>query len=145
MAERKNYWQETLEKFEKFLKGEELNLNVYEIGYCPVCDKARIVHFYNPDDGDAYCSIWNRRERMRFEPCGHDMSQEKWRPIRNWPKGAQEQYHLMVTPAHQLKIFREKLRNERSAEIKQHEENMKMINECLRNVEKINRSLKRQK
>ena len=51
MSKRKNYLEETIERFEKFIKGEELNVNIYDIGYCPVCNKARIVHFYSPISG----------------------------------------------------------------------------------------------
>lgn len=141
MAERKNYREETLEKFEKFLKGEELNLEIYKIDYCPDCNEARIVHFYSPDSWDDYCSVQNRREMMRFEPCGHDMSQNRWKPIINWPKKAREQYRVMKTPVYQLKIFREKMNELKNSEIKQHRESVKKLNECLKRAAKIKRSL----
>lgn len=141
MSKQKNHWEETLEKFEKFLKGEELNVNIYDIGYCPVCDGARIVYYYSPDDD--YCSIQNRRNRMRFEPCGHDTDQKKWEPIINWPSKARAQYLIMQTPAYQLKIFSEKLKEWRRSQIEQHEKTVQELNDYFKRVAKIKRSLKK--
>ena len=142
MSKQKNHWEKTLEKFEKFLKGEELNVNTYDIGYCPVCNKARIVHFYSPDSWDDYCSPSNKRYRMQFKPCGHDTDQRKWKPIINWPKEAREQYRIMQTPAYQLRIFSEELKERKRSEIEQHEKNVQELIEYFKRVAKIKRSLK---
>ena len=143
MSKQKNHWEEKLEKFEKFIKGGELDVNIYEIDYCPVCDEARIVHFYSPDSWDDYCSIQKRRNRMRFEPCGHDMDQEKWKPIINWPKESREQYRIMKTPVYQLKIFLEELKEWQRSELKQHEKTAQELTEYFKRVAKIKRNLKK--
>ena len=80
---------------------------------------------------------------MRFEPCGHDTDQRKWKPIINWPKEAREQYRIMQTPIYQLKIFSEKLKEWQCSELEQHEKTVQELTEYYKRVKKIKHALKK--